>query len=177
LTNSSGVNVHFYLRQLILRLIDWFYKPFQKYIPIETFRYAVCGGSNTTLDIFLYFFTYNFILKKKIVDLKVISISPHIAAFMMVFPITFVSGFWLSKYITFSHSDLRGRIQLFRYGITVLICIFLNYVLLRFFVEYFGIYPTPSKILTTFFVVIYSYFSQKHYTFKAGGKLVSTNEI
>lgn len=147
-------------------LIDWFYPPFQKFIPNVTFRYAVCGGSNTTLDIILYFISYHYILKKEVVKLSFVSISPYIAAFLMVFPITFTTGFLLSKYITFTESFLRSRIQLFRYGVTVGVCILLNYILLKFFVEYCGFYPTFSKILTTIFVVFYSYLSQKHYSFR-----------
>jgi putative flippase GtrA len=154
------------IRDLIQGIIDWLYRPFKGFLPIETFRYAVCGGSNTALDIFLYFVSYNFILKKQILDLRIIEIKPHIAAFLMVFPITFLTGFLLMRYITFSASELRGRIQLFRYGLTVLICILLNYVLIKFFVEYCNVYPTPSKIITTGFVIIYSYFSQKHFSFK-----------
>jgi putative flippase GtrA len=153
-------------RNLALRIIGWFYRPFRRFVPEETFRYAVVGGSNTALDIFLYFISYNFILKKQVVDLKVISISPHIASFMMVFPITFTTGFLFSKYITFTESVLHGRVQLFRYGVTVLGSILLNYVFLKLFVEVMGIYPTPSKMLTTGLVVIYSYFSQKYFTFK-----------
>jgi putative flippase GtrA len=48
----------------------------------------------------------------------------------------------------------------------VFICILLNYVFLKLFVDYWGWYPTPSKILTTLFVVTFSYLSQKHYTFR-----------
>jgi len=95
-----------------------------------------------------------------------VSISPHIAAFLLVFPITFSTGFFLSKYVTFQESDLRGRIQLFRYIVTVGVCIFLNYIFLKLFVDVCGFYPTVSKLLTTGLVVIYSYFSQKHFTFK-----------
>lgn len=156
------------IRDIIRDTIDWFYNrlPFRKFIPLETFRYGVSGGLNTSLDIFLYFVTYNFVLKKQMVNLKFITISPYIASFMMVFPITFTTGFILSKYITFTESELHGRIQLFRYGITVLVCIILNYVLLKFFVEVCHLYPTPSKLLTTGVVIIYSYISQKYFTFK-----------
>ncbi|MDP4185828.1 MAG: GtrA family protein [Bacteroidota bacterium] len=155
-----------HLKITIRKFIEWAYIPFERYVPAQTFRYGMCGGANTTLDILLYFITYNFILKKKLISLIFISISPHIAAFMIVFPITFCTGFWLSKYITFTQSDLHGRIQLFRYSLTVLVCILLNYILLKFFVEYCRFYPTVSKILTTIVVVIYSYFSQKHFTFR-----------
>jgi putative flippase GtrA len=154
------------LKYLIIGFIDWLYIPFRKLIPDSTFRYAVCGGFNTSLDLFLYFLTYNFILKKRILDLKVVSISPHIAAFLLVFPITFFTGFLLSKYITFSNSVLRGKIQLIRYGLTVLVCIILNYFLLKFFVDYCHFFPTVSKLLTTGLVIIYSFFSQKYFTFK-----------
>ena len=155
--------------------IDWLYNqlPVNKFMPLETFRYGVSGGVNTSLDIFLYFLTYNFILKKKIVYLKIISISPYIASFLIVFPVTFTTGFLLSKYITFTKSELHGRIQLLRYGLTVLVCIFLNYVLLKLFVEFCGLYPTPSKILTTGVVVIYSYFSQKYFTFKTEKAIIN----
>lgn len=159
----SAIN---FIRTTILSIINWFYKPFKKYIPAETFRYAVCGGANTVFDIFLYFINYNYILDRKFIHFKFITISPHIAAFFMAFCITFPTGFFLSKYITFSHSELRGRIQLFRYGLTVLMCILLNYVFLKLFVEYLGWYPTFSKIITTVIVVVYSYFSQKYFTFR-----------
>jgi len=42
----------------------------------------------------------------------------------------------------------------------------LNYVFLKLFLEYFHIYPTISKIMTTGIVVIFSYLTQKHYAFK-----------
>lgn len=160
------VNLARKIRLSIIGIIDFFYKPFSGYVPLETFRYAATGGFNTVLDIFLYFIFYNFILDKKIVDLYFVSISPHIAAFLIVFPITFTTGFLLAKYITFTNSEIRGRTQLIRYMLAVSGSIFLNYVFLKFFVEYVGLWPTLSKIFTTGIVVIYSYFTQKFYTFK-----------
>lgn len=165
--NSNNRITH-KIRNLILSVIDWFYWPFRKLIPPETFRYAATGGFNTVLDIFLYFICYNFILNKQIVDLGFVAISPHIAAFLFVFPITFTTGFLLAKYITFTDSPIRGRIQLSRYAMTVGGSIILNYVLLKLFVEYFHIWPTVSKILITIIVVIYSYLVQRYFTFKTG---------
>jgi putative flippase GtrA len=154
------------IRNLILSIIDWFHRPFKNVIPIQTFRYIATGGSNTVLDIFLYYISYNFIIKKRMVDLGLVTLSPHIAALFMSFSVTFFSGFLLAKYITFNDSLLRGRIQLFRYFVTVLVCIILNYIFMKVFVDMCHIYPTPSKILTTCLVVVYSYFSQKYFTFK-----------
>ena len=161
------------IRDLIIRIIDWFYFPFLHFIPKEVFRYAVTGGLNTVFDLVLYFVFYRFVLDKQLVDLGFVAISPHIAAFLMVFPITFTSGFILAKYVTFSASELRGRIQLFRYGVTVFGAILLNYVFLKLFVEYFGWYATLSKGVTTVIVVFYSYISQRYFSFKTASLLVS----
>ena len=93
-------------RSIILNIIDLFYPLFSRFMPRETFVYLVCGGGNTLLDIFLYFVFYNFVLDKQMVDLWFITISPHIAAFIMSFCITFPLGFLLAKYITFTQSSL-----------------------------------------------------------------------
>ena len=154
------------IRDLIIQVIDWFHRPFIRLIPVETFRYSTTGGANTILDILLYFIFYNFVLKKQMITILGITITPHIAAFLFVFPITFSTGFILAKYVTFTSSLFRGRKQLFRYGLTVAGAILLNYLLLKLFVEQFGIYPTPSKIITTVFVVIYSYMMQRYFSFK-----------
>jgi putative flippase GtrA len=158
---------HFYnLIEFIERVVLWFYPPFKKLMPEQTFKYAATGGANTALDIFLYFIFYNFVLKKEIVDLGFYAISPHIAAFLMSFTVTFPIGFLLAKFISFPGSFLRKRIQLLRYGITVGGSIILNYIFLKLFVEHFGWYPTLSKIVTTLIVIVFSYTLQKHFTFK-----------
>jgi putative flippase GtrA len=162
-----------YIKNIFEILIVWLYPYFKRFMPIETFRYAFCGGSNTVLDIILYFITFNFVLHKQIVELGFVAISPHIASFIMVFPITFTTGFLLSKYITFTQSPLRGKIQLFRYGVTVGVCILLNYIFLKFFVDLLGIYATVSKIFTTLLVTVYSYFSQKYFTFKVNTQKIA----
>ena len=150
----------------IIRVVDWFHFPFLQFIPPEIFRYAATGGANTLLDIILYFIIYQFILNGHIVDFGFIAISGHIAAFLVVFPITFTTGFFLAKYVTFTASELKGRIQLFRYLLSVGGSILLNYVFLKLFVEYFGWYAPLSKVVTTFLVVIYSYVAQRYFTFK-----------
>jgi putative flippase GtrA len=154
------------MKGIITTIIDFFYPPFRKVLDIKTFRYLACGGGNTLLDIFLYFISYNFILKKNVVHLPFVAISPHIGAFIIAFSITFPLGFLLMRNIVFTDSDLRGRVQLFRYILMVVVCILLNYIFLKLFVEHFHFYPTIAKIVTTCIVVVFSYLSQKHFTFK-----------
>ncbi len=152
---------------IIIRIVDWFYFPFLHFMPKTVFRYAATGGANTILDIALYFIFYRFILDKQIVELGFVAIGSHIAAFLLVFPITFTSGFLLAKYVTFTASQLQGKIQLFRYGLSVAGSILLNYIFLKLFVEYFGWFATFSKIVVTIIVVTYSYLAQRYFSFRA----------
>lgn len=154
------------LRRIILQIIDFFYQPFARVMPRQTFRYLACGGGNTAMDILLYFICYNFVLQKEMIHLPFIDISAHIAALFMSMAVTFPTGFLLSKYVVFSESNLRGRVQLFRYFLLVGICILLNYFLMKLFVDRLHFYPTVGKIFTTALVVIFSYLTQKKFTFK-----------
>ena len=135
-------------------------------MPINTFRYAACGGANVALDISLFFVLYNFVFKKQVVQLGFIAFQPHIAAFLFSFLITFPVGFLLSKYVVWTDSNIKGHVQLFRYFLIVLMNVLLNYIFIKLFVEYLHVYPTIAKLITTVIVIIFSYLSQKHYTFK-----------
>ena len=152
----------------IRRMIDWFYTPFRQFIPPETFRYALTGGANLALDIFLYFLVYNFVLHQQVLHLGFVAISAYIAAFLIVFPVTFVTGFLLARNVTFTASILRGRVQLVRYALSVGGSVLLNYLLLKLFVEVLHFWPTIAKAFTAIFVVTYSYLFQRYFTFKTG---------
>lgn len=147
--------------------MDFFYPIFKPFLSRQNYYYAAVGGSNMVLDLILYFISYNFIFKKEVLQItEKIAFEPYIAAFIFAFIFTFPLGFALSKYIVWSESNIRGRIQLFRYFLLVLSNIFLNYILLKFFVEICHFYPTVSKLLTIIIVVTFSYLTQKHFTFR-----------
>jgi putative flippase GtrA len=161
------------MKNSVTSFIDFFYPPFRRVMPLQTFRYVACGGSNTLLDILVYFVSYNYILNKQMVHTPFVVISPYIAAFIMAFLVSFPTGFYLNRNVVFTGSSLKGRVQLFRYFLLVMICIILNYIFIKLFVEQFGFYPTVAKILTTVIVVAFSYLTQKHFTFKAETSRVS----
>lgn len=156
------------LSERIIRLIDWFYiAPVASLMPRQTFRYAVCGGVNyLLLDPFYYFLIYNFIVSHRFFDLGFVVLSPHIAALILVFPITFFNGFWLNRNVAFRHSPVRTRTQLLRYGLSIAGSLLLTYAGLKFFVEVCGIWPTPAKLLTTLLTTVYSFLAAKYYTFR-----------
>lgn len=160
------------IAKFIFNAIDFFYPPFRRLMPLQTFKYAACGGGNMLLDILIYYVSFNFILDKQVLDLGFIAFEPYTAALWMAFCVTFPVGFLLSKYIVFGHSTLRGRIQLFRYMIVVSMNLLLNWVILKVTIEYFNIWPTVARIIAVVIVVTFSYLSQRHFTFseKVGRK-------
>ncbi len=158
--------VHHKVRSTVLSFVDFCFPLFRPFMTLQMYRYAACGGSSTLLNILVYFIAYNFILDKQVLDLGFIAFTPHIAAFFIAFCLTFPIGFYLSMFVVFQGSYLRKRVQLFRYFLVTLACIVLNYVLLKFFVEKAGLYPTPSLMITTGIVVFFSYVSQRYFSFK-----------
>ncbi|HZE83043.1 MAG TPA: GtrA family protein [Puia sp.] len=154
----------------IISFIDFFYPPFRKIMPLQTFRYATCGGANVFVDILSFTISYNFILHKQDVNLGFMVMKPYIASIVMAFCVSFPTGFFLMKNIVFTGSTLNGRVQLFRYFVLVIICLLMNYIFIKLFVERWGIYPTMAKILTTIIVVSFSYLTQKNFTFKAAAE-------
>jgi putative flippase GtrA len=145
-------------------------------MPLQTFRYAACGGVNTLLDISLFAISYNVVLKKQNLSLGFITLSPHIASLFMALCISLPTGFYLNRYVVFQQSGLGRRSQLMRYILVTSICIVLNFIFLKIFVDYLGWYPTPAKITTTVLVVFFSYFSQTFYFFKAKEKAADSFE-
>jgi putative flippase GtrA len=154
------------MKNLLIKLIDSFYFLFKRFVPLKTYRYAVCGGGNLVLDTVLYFVFYNFIFVKQNVDLSFVVLSPHIASLFIVFPITFVIGFLLNKYITFQDSTLPGKVQLFRYFVVGLGAIIISYFTLKVLVDHFHFYPTPSRFIAILLSVTYSYILQSKFSFR-----------
>ena len=155
------------ISSFLIGMIDRLYVPlFRRIFSREIFGYALCGGLNMSLDAVWYFVIYHFIVAQRFIDLGIVIISPHIASLIVVFPITFFTGFWLNRNVAFRVSDLARRRQLLRYALSVVGSLTLNYVCMKFFVEYLNIWPTPSKMLTTIVSVCYSFLMGKFYTFR-----------
>jgi putative flippase GtrA len=155
-----------FVKNLINSALDYFYPHFRKFMPLQTFRYLACGGSNYLLDFLIYTTSYRFLFKEKIVHTPVGAISPHIAAFIVSFAVSFPLGFYMNRTFVFTGSTLRGRVQLYRYAFLVLICILLNYIFLKLFVDQCHLIAEVAKLLTTIIVVSFSFITQKHFTFK-----------
>lgn len=158
------------IARFITKIIDFFYRPFEKFFSREFFRYGVCGAGNMLLDWVLYFLCYNYLIGHELVYFTVFGrqwcLTPHIATLCIVFPITLFTGFWLNRNVTFTQSSLRGWRQLGRYILIVGVNLAINYFGLKLLVEVCGVYPTPSKMIVTVVTVAVSYFGQKYFSFR-----------
>lgn len=154
------------MRKLALSIIDFFYPPFKNWFSIGTFRYMASGGFTAVSSVLAYFIIYNFILKQQDIRIANFLITAPIAALGLEAVFTFLMGFMLNKYLVFTQSNLKGRIQLFRYGTVFCTNILLNYALMKILVEGFKFYPSISKALITIVLAIFSYFSQKYFSFR-----------
>lgn len=155
------------MQQLLIHLVDWLYiTPFKRLVSRDIFAYGLCGGANMALDTLWYFVIYHYIVAERFIDLGVVVVSPHIASLIVVFPITFFTGFWLNRNVAFRATEYKTRGQLIRYALSVLGSIALNYLCMKLFVEHLYIWPTPSKMLTTAVSVVYSFLAAKYFTFR-----------
>jgi len=118
------------------------------------------------LDLVWYFVIYHFVVAERYIDLGFVVMSPHVASLIVVFPITFFTGFWLNRNVAFQATQLGSVHQLWRYALSVVGSLLLNYVCLKFFVEVCGIWPTPAKAVTTAVSVVYSYLAGRYFTFR-----------
>lgn len=95
-----------------------------------------------------------------------ITITPKIAALGISMVASFIWGFTLNKYVVFTESKVRGRIQLFRYGLITATCVLLNFLLMKYFINFLDFLPTIKRFFITMFVAVYSYLIQRRFTFK-----------
>ncbi len=174
--NGGGFNpLHYFAAKAVEALqwlVDLFYlPPFRRYISRERFRYFSCGvGNYIVLDSMLYYIIYHHIVDVRYINYGIGVISPHVASLIIVFPITFFSGFLLNRYIVFESTSRKIKFQLLRYAITVAGSILLNYIILKWLVEGCAIWPTPAKVICSMTTAIYSYIMARYFTFASGRK-------
>lgn len=157
------------MRKALLRIIDFFYPPFSRWVSLHTFRYMAAGGSTALCGIVSYYIAYNWILHQQNFRVDFIFlpdlVTGHSLALVISTFASFLWGFMLNKYLIFTTSTLKGRIQMFRYGTVMAINLGLNFAMLKYMVEGLHFYPSLSQAFITIVLSLCSYFLQKHFTF------------
>ncbi|MFI3318031.1 MAG: GtrA family protein [Rikenellaceae bacterium] len=164
------MSVNSAISSAIARCIDVGYLPIiERFISRTSYRYAACGVVNYfVLDTLLYYIIYHYIVSERYIDLAIVVVSPHISSMIMLFPFTFLTGFWLNRHVAFQVSEMPARGQIVRYAISIGGSITLSYLALKMLVELFGVWATPAKLCSSIITAVYSYMMARLFTFKKG---------
>jgi putative flippase GtrA len=148
--------------------LDIFYPIVKKIFSKTTYYYAVCGASNMVLSWLLFYLLYNFVFHQQKWQVPILNffINAYTISVTICFVISFIIGFTLLKYVVFTASEIKGRIQLFRYGISAIISFVTSYAILRLLIEGFGVYASISNVIASLVVAIISYLIQRNFTFR-----------
>lgn len=162
--------LHLWLKGKIFSVVDFFYPPFRKYIPQQTFRYAACGGSNLLLNNLLFFLFFHYVVSQQNFPIRFGDFSfvlkPQNAALFLAYLVCTPIGFYLNLFVVFPGSHLRRGSQFFRYILVSFINLLLNYFLLKFFVEVLHFYPSAANLLNTIIIVTLTYLLQRYFSFR-----------
>lgn len=156
------------MTKIIHRILNIFYPLVSRFFDRTTYYYAACGVGNLVLSWLLFFLFFQFLFVKQTLYIELIdfTFSAYTLSAFLCFLISFFLGFALMKYVVFVESELKGRIQLFRYGLSCSLTSVLNWVLLKAFVELLFFYPSLANVASSCIVVLMSYLIQRNFTFK-----------
>ncbi len=153
----------------ILRaFLDIFYPLVSKLMDKTTYYYAVAGSTNLVLGWLMFALLDLYVFQNKIITLPLFDHPVHsytvVAGICAVF--SFLFGFTMMRYVVFTESQLKGRVQFFRYGLSALISAAVNWILIKLMVDTFAWNATLCNVFASVVVVTISYFLQRKFSFK-----------
>ena len=153
---------------IIRAFLDLFYPLVSRIFDKTTYYYAVAGTTNLVLGWILFWTLENVVIVKKTIPLPIIDHPIHsytfIAAAGGIF--SFAFGFLMMRFVVFTESQLRGRVQLFRYGLSAMISATVNWILIKLMVDTFAWNASLCNVFASVVVVTISYFLQRKFSFR-----------
>lgn len=137
-----------------------------KFLRNKLVRFFLSAGIAAVVDVLTYYIIINYVIKHSAVIINNQSVSAHEFSLFISYTVGVITNFILTKYAVFNDSTLKSRQQFTRFAMVAGIGFFANYGLLRFFVEYCGLWPTLSRISSALSLGFASYFIHKGFTFK-----------
>jgi len=156
------------MSEFIRRFLDIFYPIVSRIFDKTTYYYAVVGVSNLVFSWVLFYLLYHFAFHKTNIELESVhfTLTPYTTSAMICAVVSFIYGFVLLKFIVFTESKLQGKTQLLRYGLSALISSISSWIVLKFFVETIGFFPSIANAFASCLVAFISYILQRKFTFK-----------
>ena len=160
-----------YLRKVISNSIDILPGPLPKLLRNRAFRYLITAGIATVVDVVLFFMISNYILHGQdfIVPVfgKNILVRCHTASILPSFSFGLLTNFTLTKVFVFQTSDLRTRVQFFRFIVVAMVTFLANYGFMNILVSGLEFNATISRLVSAITVGVMSFVIHKAFSFKA----------
>lgn len=138
----------------------------KKIFRLRVVRYFCTAITATSVDVFVYFLAYNFVVQKKDFHLSnVITIGAPTISLMISFCFGLATNFYLTRKFVFIESDLRVRHQFMRYTAVALGALVLNYFLMNFLIKEFQWYPTLARATAAVSIGVISFAVHKTFSF------------
>jgi len=137
-----------------------------KFFQNKLVRFFLSAGIAAVVDVLVYYIIINYVISHTPVVINHQAIRPHEFSLFISYTVGVITNFMVTKYAVFNDSTLKSRQQFTRFAMVAIIGFFANYGLLRFFVEYCGLWPTMSRISSALSLGFASYFIHKGFTFK-----------
>ncbi len=137
----------------------------KKVFRLRVVRYFFTAITATSVDVFVYFLAYNYVIKKHDLHLSSLTIGAPTVALMISFCFGLTTNFYLTRKFVFTESDLRVRHQLMRYTTVALGALVLNYFLMNFLIKEFQWYPTLARATAAVSIGVISFVVHKTFSF------------
>ncbi len=135
-------------------------------MPLQTFRYAACGGGNTLLGFLVFTVLLRFVFVQETVSFSIVVLKSHKAALILSSCCSFVIGFILNKYVVFTNSTMKGNVQLFRYFLSFISNLCIAAALQTLFVDFMHIDAYIAQAIILIIIITISYLTQKYFSFR-----------
>ena len=132
---------------------------------LRVVRYFFTAITATSVDVFVYFLTYNYVIQKQDLHLSTLTIGAPTISLMISFCFGLTTNFYLTRKFVFTESDLRVRHQLMRYTTVALGALVLNYFLMNFLIKEFQWYPTLARATAAVSIGVISFVVHKTFSF------------
>ena len=143
----------------------------RKILDNKIIRYFFSAGLATLVDISVYFVAFNYIYQKQDINFFSIAVlSAPTASLMLSYTCGLITNFFITKYLVFKESDLKGIHQLLRYIMVALLILILNYFFMSFLIKVLNWFPTIARIVSALSIGMLSFVIHKFYSFKVSNK-------
>jgi putative flippase GtrA len=154
--------------RIIRAFLDFFYPIVSRIFDKTTYYYAVAGSTNLVLGWVLFWVLDHWVIHSKTVELPLFKhpVNSYTVIAAVCGMVSFLFGFMMMRYVVFTESQLKGRIQFFRYGLSALISATVNWLLIKLMVDTFAWNASLCNVFASVVVVTISYFLQRKFSFK-----------